>query len=90
MLKRVKATSEQVEMLEAAFKSDCSLRGMKKMNLAKKSGLTERFIEIWFQNKRANIKKKKAHEARKQLEYQMFWNVYFETLVMQQILMVIQ
>lgn len=58
MLKRVKATPEQVELLEAAFKSDCSLRGKKKMDLATKSGLTERFIEIWFQNKRANIKKK--------------------------------
>lgn len=63
--KRARATPEQIAYLEASFNNNpmpnCKIREV----IAQRIGMSERSIQIWFQNRRAKVKlaQRKAHIA---------------------------
>lgn len=63
--KRARATPEQIAYLEASFNNNpmpnCKVREV----IAQRIGMSERSIQIWFQNRRAKVKlaQRKAHIA---------------------------
>lgn len=86
--KRQRATPDQVAILEEAFELNSSPDAMFREALAKKCNMTERSIQIWFQNKRAKVKliNKKAQEAAlqsQQLEQQQRLLFQFQQELMQ-------
>ncbi len=58
--KRTVISPEQLQKLERLHSEDSFPSRPQKQHLAKEIGKTEEFINIWFQNKRARIKKEKA------------------------------
>lgn len=61
--KRARATAEQLSVLEGVFAMNISPNGKVRKQLSQQLNMTERSVQIWFQNKRAKIKnlQKKAH-----------------------------
>lgn len=54
--KRTRATAEQLSVLEETFAVNVSPNSKLRKQLAEKLGMTERSIQIWFQNRRAKVK----------------------------------
>ncbi|KAJ9084449.1 hypothetical protein DSO57_1024349 [Entomophthora muscae] len=54
--KRARATPEQQAFLESAFASNPSPNCKVRENMAQRVGMSERSIQIWFQNRRAKVK----------------------------------
>ncbi|KAI9286483.1 hypothetical protein BC943DRAFT_320787 [Umbelopsis sp. AD052] len=54
--KRTRATPEQLAVLEKTFMTNTSPNSRMRTNLAQELGMTERSIQIWFQNRRAKVK----------------------------------
>lgn len=61
--KRTRATPEQLAILEDTFKTNTSPNSKVREALAEKVNMSERSIQIWFQNRRAKMKamQKRAH-----------------------------
>ncbi|CAJ0837752.1 2018_t:CDS:2 [Entrophospora sp. SA101] len=61
--KRTRATPEQLAILEDTFKTNTSPNSKVREALAEKVSMSERSIQIWFQNRRAKMKavQKRAH-----------------------------
>jgi len=61
--KRTRATPEQLAILEDTFKTNTSPNSRVREALAEKVNMSERSIQIWFQNRRAKMKamQKRAH-----------------------------
>ncbi|RUS34144.1 hypothetical protein BC938DRAFT_482267 [Jimgerdemannia flammicorona] len=61
--KRTRATPEQLAVLEETFVSNTSPNSKVREQLAEKLNMSERSIQIWFQNRRAKVKtiQKRAH-----------------------------
>ncbi|KAI9256271.1 hypothetical protein BY458DRAFT_480108 [Sporodiniella umbellata] len=61
--KRARATAEQLSVLEGVFAVNISPNGKVRKQLSQQLNMTERSVQIWFQNKRAKVKtlQKKAH-----------------------------
>ncbi|CAJ0746930.1 5888_t:CDS:1, partial [Entrophospora sp. SA101] len=58
-----RATPEQLTILEDTFKTNTSPNSKVREALAEKVSMSERSIQIWFQNRRAKMKavQKRAH-----------------------------
>ncbi|RGB29115.1 homeobox domain-containing protein, partial [Rhizophagus diaphanus] len=54
--KRTRATPEQLAILEDTFKTNTSPNSKVREALAEKVNMSERSIQIWFQNRRAKMK----------------------------------
>ncbi|CAM0136542.1 hypothetical protein VKS41_003345 [Umbelopsis sp. WA50703] len=54
--KRTRATPEQLAVLEKTFMTNTSPNSRMRSSLAQELGMTERSIQIWFQNRRAKVK----------------------------------
>ncbi|NXL92776.1 HME2 protein, partial [Alectura lathami] len=54
---RTAFTAEQLQRLKAEFQTNRYLTEQRRQSLAQELGLNESQIKIWFQNKRAKIKK---------------------------------
>lgn len=54
---RTAFTAEQLQRLKSEFQTNRYLTEQRRQNLAQELGLNESQIKIWFQNKRAKIKK---------------------------------
>ncbi|KAI9017329.1 Homeodomain-like protein, partial [Gaertneriomyces semiglobifer] len=54
--KRARATREQLAILEDTFLTNTSPNAKLRAILSKKLNMTERSIQIWFQNRRAKVK----------------------------------
>ncbi|RGB35062.1 homeobox domain-containing protein, partial [Rhizophagus diaphanus] len=54
--KRIRTTPEQVALLEDTFKTNPSPNSKIREALAEKLNMSERTIQIWFQNRRAKKK----------------------------------
>ncbi|KAI9296328.1 hypothetical protein K502DRAFT_276952, partial [Neoconidiobolus thromboides FSU 785] len=60
---RKKAAPEQRQLLEDVFKSNFFPTTSTRMRLADELNMTERSVQIWFQNKRSAFRKtNKVHE----------------------------
>ncbi|GBB91968.1 hypothetical protein RclHR1_19450005 [Rhizophagus clarus] len=55
-MKRTRVTPEQLEILEDIFKTNTSPNSKVRETLAEKLNMSERTIQIWFQNRRAKMK----------------------------------
>ncbi|ORY20187.1 Homeodomain-like protein, partial [Neocallimastix californiae] len=53
---RSRATPEQLAILEATFEKNTSPNSKLREALAEKVNMSERSIQIWFQNRRAKVK----------------------------------
>uniref|UniRef100_T1IQQ5 Homeobox domain-containing protein n=1 Tax=Strigamia maritima TaxID=126957 RepID=T1IQQ5_STRMM len=60
--KRTSITSSQLQKLEQLFKEEPWPSRESKENLAEEIGMSPQFVNIWFQNKRARIKKESHDE----------------------------
>ncbi|KAG1342720.1 putative Homeobox-leucine zipper protein HOX3 [Cocos nucifera] len=58
--KRLRLSEEQTQLLEGTFRKNCVLSHSAKEELAAKVKLTPRQVEVWFQNRRARIKLRRA------------------------------
>ncbi|KAM0939300.1 putative transcription factor homeobox-WOX family [Dioscorea sansibarensis] len=58
--KKLKLTNDQLASLEASFRAHNVLNPAQKQELAKELDLKPRQVEVWFQNRRARTKLKKA------------------------------
>ncbi|OZJ05079.1 hypothetical protein BZG36_02087 [Bifiguratus adelaidae] len=72
--KRTRATPEQLAILEHTFSYNTSPNAKMREQLSKQLGMTERSIQIWFQNRRAKVKsiQKKAnlvHQEQMRAQY---------------------
>jgi hypothetical protein len=56
--RRPRATPEQLELLEKTFRMTSTPNARLREELGKRLSMTERSIQIWFQNKRAKLKSK--------------------------------
>ncbi|KAK9369645.1 hypothetical protein V1509DRAFT_652018 [Lipomyces kononenkoae] len=54
--KRQRATTEQLAILETEFSINPAPNGKTRLRIADKINMTERSVQIWFQNRRAKIK----------------------------------
>jgi len=54
--KRTRATPEQLAILEETFMTNTSPNSKLREQLSRRLGMTERSIQIWFQNRRAKVK----------------------------------
>lgn len=66
--KRTRATPEQLAVLEETFVSNTSPNSKVREQLAEKLNMSERSIQIWFQNRRAKVKtiQKRAHQLQEE------------------------
>lgn len=66
--RRTRASREQVRILEEAFNVNTQPNAKTRETLSKRLGMTERSVQIWFQNRRAKIKlgQRKIHMALKE------------------------
>ncbi|XP_017291551.1 homeobox protein engrailed-1-B-like [Kryptolebias marmoratus] len=73
---RTAFTSEQLQRLKSEFQNHRYLTEQRRQDLAKELGLNESQIKIWFQNKRAKIKKAsgKKNSLALQLQAQGLYN----------------
>ncbi|KAL7121646.1 hypothetical protein ACP275_02G193500 [Erythranthe tilingii] len=53
-------SDEQIQRLEEMFESDTKVEAKKKEEIAEELGLESRQVAIWFQNRRARCKSKRA------------------------------
>ncbi|PKC02561.1 homeobox-domain-containing protein, partial [Rhizophagus irregularis] len=61
--KRTRATPEQLAILEDTFKTNTSPNSKVREALAEKVNMSERSIQIWFQNRRAKMKAMQKHQT---------------------------
>ncbi|OAD01867.1 Homeodomain-like DNA binding domain-containing transcription factor, partial [Mucor lusitanicus CBS 277.49] len=54
--KRTRATPEQLAVLEKTFNVNPSPNNRVREQLSRELGMSERSIQIWFQNRRAKVK----------------------------------
>ncbi|ORY96467.1 hypothetical protein BCR43DRAFT_491753 [Syncephalastrum racemosum] len=54
--KRTRATAEQLSVLEDTFSTNVSPNAKLRKQLSERLGMSERSIQIWFQNRRAKVK----------------------------------
>nr|XP_010936817.1 homeobox-leucine zipper protein HOX3 isoform X2 [Elaeis guineensis] len=66
--KRLRLSEEQTQLLEDTFRKNCVLSHSAKEELAPKVKLTPRQVEVWFQNRRARIKLRRAKNECKLLK----------------------
>ncbi|XP_013856819.1 homeobox protein engrailed-1-A, partial [Austrofundulus limnaeus] len=73
---RTAFTAEQLQRLKSEFQTNRYLTEQRRQNLAQELGLNESQIKIWFQNKRAKIKKAsgKKNSLALQLQAQGLYN----------------
>lgn len=66
--KRSRATTEQLAILEDTFAANTSPNSKMREYLAERVGMSERSIQIWFQNRRAKMKQvaKRAHAVQEE------------------------
>ncbi|KNC99776.1 uncharacterized protein SPPG_05154 [Spizellomyces punctatus DAOM BR117] len=65
--RRPRATPEQLAILEETYKVNTSPRGRLRAELAKRLGMTERSVQVWFQNRRAKVKLNEKRARLRQL-----------------------
>jgi len=75
--KRSRATPEQLAILEATFEKNTSPNSKLREALAEKVHMSERSIQIWFQNRRAKVKNTQKRNQQAALQDQLFKNQFF-------------
>ncbi|TPX61965.1 hypothetical protein SpCBS45565_g07117 [Spizellomyces sp. 'palustris'] len=65
--RRPRATPEQLAILEETYNVNTSPRGRLRTELAKRLGMTERSVQVWFQNRRAKVKLNEKRARLRQL-----------------------
>ncbi|KAK9710279.1 hypothetical protein K7432_008530 [Basidiobolus ranarum] len=72
--KRTRATPEQLLILEEAFMTNISPNSKVREALAERINMSERSIQIWFQNRRAKVKlmQKRSHLVQETMSRQYF------------------
>jgi len=75
--KRSRATPEQLAILEATFEKNTSPNSKLREALAEKVHMSERSIQIWFQNRRAKVKNTQKRNQQQALQDQLFKNQYY-------------
>jgi hypothetical protein len=71
--KRQRATNEQLEVLRKEFEENPTPDAAKRNEIGDRIDMTERSVQIWFQNKRAKVKQ----QAQKQKEQQQQQMTYY-------------
>ncbi|KAI7886745.1 homeobox-domain-containing protein, partial [Lichtheimia hyalospora FSU 10163] len=73
--KRTRATAEQLAVLENTFAVTVSPNAKLRKQLSERLKMSERSIQIWFQNRRAKVKhmQKRAQQQQQQQRVNMFW-----------------
>ncbi|KAJ8660350.1 hypothetical protein O0I10_003807 [Lichtheimia ornata] len=73
--KRTRATAEQLAVLENTFAVTVSPNAKLRKQLSERLKMSERSIQIWFQNRRAKVKhmQKRAQQQQQQQRANMFW-----------------
>ncbi|KAJ3354438.1 hypothetical protein GGF32_002479, partial [Allomyces javanicus] len=66
--RRARATPDQLAILEETFLTHTSPNQQLRQELAQKLGMSERSVQIWFQNKRAKVKLKQRKSLQAQEE----------------------
>jgi len=72
--RRSRATPEQLAILEATFEKNTSPNSKLREVLAEKVHMSERSIQIWFQNRRAKVKSTQKRNQQIALQDQLFRN----------------
>ncbi|KAG4097602.1 hypothetical protein H8356DRAFT_1676041 [Neocallimastix lanati (nom. inval.)] len=70
--KRSRATPEQLAILEATFEKNTSPNSKLREALAEKVNMSERSIQIWFQNRRAKVKNTQKRNQQAAFQDQLF------------------
>jgi len=70
--KRSRATPEQLAILEATFEKNTSPNSKLREALAEKVHMSERSIQIWFQNRRAKVKNTQKRNQQAAFQDQLF------------------
>jgi len=75
--KRSRATPEQLAILEATFEKNTSPNSKLREVLAEKVHMSERSIQIWFQNRRAKVKNTQKRNQQQALQDQLFKSQFY-------------
>ena len=75
--KRSRATPEQLAILEATFEKNTSPNSKLREALAEKVHMSERSIQIWFQNRRAKVKNTQKRHQQAVFQDQLYKNQLF-------------
>lgn len=67
--KRQRATKEQVEVLRKEFEDNSTPDANKRMEIGDRIDMTERSVQIWFQNKRAKVKQQMQKQKEQQQQH---------------------
>jgi len=75
--KRSRATPEQLAILEATFEKNTSPNSKLREVLAEKVHMSERSIQIWFQNRRAKVKNNQKRQQQAAFQDQLFKSQFY-------------
>jgi len=75
--KRSRATPEQLAILEATFEKNTSPNSKLREVLAEKVHMSERSIQIWFQNRRAKVKNTQKRNQQAAFQDQLFKSQFY-------------
>ncbi|OUM58739.1 hypothetical protein PIROE2DRAFT_21333 [Piromyces sp. E2] len=75
--KRSRATPEQLAILEATFEKNTSPNSKLREVLAEKVHMSERSIQIWFQNRRAKVKNTQKRHQQAAFQDQLFKSQFY-------------